>query len=173
MWPDRFAFVNLLDFFDFFLISWTYWLSLNSWTSLIFLTLSEFFDIFEFLDLLERSRSWISAFLFAGLLDPKWIEQRDRTINEKRGQEEVFAPGGAIAGSLKQLSERRTDIFGVGAEETQIGKKVKFRTMIWWRFSFSRNYDYQYEKVDTKKCRNKNEMKRKMQKEKVERRENQ
>ncbi len=64
------------------------------------------------------------ACLCQGLLDPKWIEQRDRTVGEKRNQEEVYAPGAAIGSSLKQLAERRTDIFGMGAEETQIGKKV-------------------------------------------------
>lgn len=32
--------------------------------------------------------------------------------------------GAAIEASLKQLAERRTDIFGVGVEETAIGKKI-------------------------------------------------
>lgn len=59
-----------------------------------------------------------------GLLDPHWIEQRNRQIAEKQGQEEVFAPGGAIEDSLKHLAERRTDIFGEGDVETQIGKKI-------------------------------------------------
>ena len=36
----------------------------------------------------------------------------------------VFAAGTAIEASLKQLAERRTDIFGVGDEETVIGKKL-------------------------------------------------
>ena len=59
-----------------------------------------------------------------GLLDPKWIEDRDRAVAEKREQEEVYAPGSAIDSSLKNMAQRRTDIFGSGAEETQIGKKV-------------------------------------------------
>ncbi|XP_013393875.1 splicing factor 3A subunit 1-like [Lingula anatina] len=59
-----------------------------------------------------------------GLLDPKWREQQERTIAERKEQEEVYAPGSAIDSSLKQLAERRTDIFGSGAEETQIGKKI-------------------------------------------------
>ncbi|XP_074652831.1 splicing factor 3A subunit 1-like [Tubulanus polymorphus] len=59
-----------------------------------------------------------------GLLDRKWIEQRDRSMSEKREQEEVFAPGVSIGSNLKKLSERRTDIFGIGLEETQIGKKI-------------------------------------------------
>ena len=43
---------------------------------------------------------------------------------EKREQERVFAPGSSIGSQLSKLAERRTDIFGSGAEETQIGKKV-------------------------------------------------
>jgi len=35
-----------------------------------------------------------------------------------------LAAGSAIEASLKQLAERRTDIFGVGDEETAIGKKI-------------------------------------------------
>ncbi|XP_054161737.1 splicing factor 3A subunit 1-like [Oppia nitens] len=59
-----------------------------------------------------------------GLLDPRWVEQRDRSIQEKMSQEEVYAYGSAIESSLKQLAERRTDIFGSGDEETVIGKKI-------------------------------------------------
>ena len=58
-----------------------------------------------------------------GLLDPRWVEQRDKHL-DKQSQETVFAPGTAIEDSLKQLAERRTDIFGVGDEETAIGKKI-------------------------------------------------
>ncbi|ROL41607.1 Splicing factor 3A subunit 1 [Anabarilius grahami] len=57
-----------------------------------------------------------------GLLDPRWLEQRDRNIRERQIEEEVYAPGLDIESSLKQLAERRTDIFGV--EETAIGKKI-------------------------------------------------
>lgn len=57
-----------------------------------------------------------------GLLDPRWLEQRDRSIRERQIEEEVYAPGLDIESSLKQLAERRTDIFGV--EETAIGKKI-------------------------------------------------
>lgn len=59
-----------------------------------------------------------------GLLDPKWMEDRQRSMADKSDQEEVFAPGSAIDSNLKQLAERRTDIFGIGTEETQIGKKI-------------------------------------------------
>lgn len=58
------------------------------------------------------------------LLDPRWLEQRDRTIQEKIQQEEVYAAGSAIESSLKHLAERRTDIFGSGDAETIIGKKI-------------------------------------------------
>lgn len=37
---------------------------------------------------------------------------------------QVYAVGTAIEASLKHLAERRTDIFGVGDEETVIGKKL-------------------------------------------------
>uniref|UniRef100_A0A803TUM8 Splicing factor 3a subunit 1 n=1 Tax=Anolis carolinensis TaxID=28377 RepID=A0A803TUM8_ANOCA len=57
-----------------------------------------------------------------GLLDPRWLEQRDRFLREKQTDDEVYAPGLDIESSLKQLAERRTDIFGV--EETAIGKKI-------------------------------------------------
>ncbi|NP_001135217.1 splicing factor 3A subunit 1 isoform X1 [Salmo salar] len=57
-----------------------------------------------------------------GLLDPRWLEQRDRGIRERQIEDEVYAPGMDIESSLKQLAERRTDIFGV--EETAIGKKI-------------------------------------------------
>lgn len=58
------------------------------------------------------------------LLDPRWVEERERAVAEKMQQEEVFAPGVAIESSLKQLAERRTDIFGSGDAETEIGKKI-------------------------------------------------
>ncbi|XP_017474571.1 PREDICTED: splicing factor 3A subunit 1-like [Rhagoletis zephyria] len=58
------------------------------------------------------------------LLDPRWVEQRDRTIQEKTQQEEVYAQGSAIEDSLKHLAERRTDIFGSGDAETSIGRKI-------------------------------------------------
>lgn len=59
-----------------------------------------------------------------GLLDPRWIEQRDKHTVDKLNQDNVYAVGTAIEASLKQLAERRTDIFGVGDEETVIGKKL-------------------------------------------------
>ncbi|BES95762.1 splicing factor 3A subunit [Nesidiocoris tenuis] len=59
-----------------------------------------------------------------GLLDPRWVEQRDKHIQDKMNQDTVYAGGSAIEASLKQLAERRTDIFGIGDEETAIGKKI-------------------------------------------------
>ncbi|CAH3929805.1 unnamed protein product [Pieris brassicae] len=59
-----------------------------------------------------------------GLLDPRWLEQRDRAAAERTDRDEALAPGAAIEESLKHLAERRTDIFGVGDEETAIGKKI-------------------------------------------------
>lgn len=59
-----------------------------------------------------------------GLLDPRWVQEHERSVNEKMQQEEVFAPGIAIENSLKHLAERRTDIFGSGNEETVIGRKI-------------------------------------------------
>ncbi|XP_065169774.1 splicing factor 3A subunit 1 [Atheta coriaria] len=59
-----------------------------------------------------------------GLLDPRWVEQRDKHIVDKINQDTVYAAGSAIDASLKLLAERRTDIFGVGDEETAIGKKI-------------------------------------------------
>lgn len=59
-----------------------------------------------------------------GLLDPRWVEQRDKHVTDKMNQDTVYAHGTAIEASLKLLAERRTDIFGVGDEETAIGKKI-------------------------------------------------
>ena len=56
-----------------------------------------------------------------GLLDPKWIQERERSVTDT-SPESVFAPGASIDSSLRQLAERRTDIFG--EEETLIGSRV-------------------------------------------------
>lgn len=68
--------------------------------------------------------SKVAEHMRIGLLDPRWVEQRDKHTTEKMTQENVYAAGSAIEASLKQLAERRTDIFGVGDEETVIGKKL-------------------------------------------------
>ena len=62
-----------------------------------------------------------------GLLDPRWVEERDKQITARAVEDHVYAPGTAIESSLKHLAERRTDIFGVGeeaAQEAAIGKKM-------------------------------------------------
>ncbi|XP_033118557.1 splicing factor 3A subunit 1-like [Anneissia japonica] len=59
-----------------------------------------------------------------GMLDPRWIEQRDRQMQEKTDKHDVFAQGDAMKDHLTKLAERRTDIFGVGDVETGIGKKL-------------------------------------------------
>lgn len=58
-----------------------------------------------------------------GLLDPRWVEERSRQMSSKASEEE-YPPGASIEESLKNLAERRTDIFGEGDIETQIGKKI-------------------------------------------------
>jgi len=68
--------------------------------------------------------SQVAEHMRISLLDPRWVEQRDRQLQEKMTQESVYAPGSAIESSLRHLAERRTDIFGVGDEETAIGKKI-------------------------------------------------
>lgn len=59
-----------------------------------------------------------------GLLDPKWREQKARQDREKKEQETVYDTGVNIEVNLRSIAERRTDIFGVGGEEAEIGKKV-------------------------------------------------
>ena len=60
-------------------------------------------------------------FLLA-LLDPRWVEERKRQIEDKQQEEEVFAEGLNIASNIQKLAKKRTDIFGV--KETIIGKEV-------------------------------------------------
>ena len=37
--------------------------------------------------------SSLSLLLFIGLLDPRWREQQNKTIDEKKQQDEIFAVG--------------------------------------------------------------------------------
>ncbi|KAG7167454.1 splicing factor 3A subunit 1-like [Homarus americanus] len=66
----------------------------------------------------------VGQHLRINMLDPRWLEDRDRQLAERSNQDTVFATGDSIRSSLKQLAERRTDIFGAGDEETIIGKKI-------------------------------------------------
>lgn len=60
-----------------------------------------------------------------GLLDPRWVEERDKQITKQAVEDQVFAAGTSIESQLRNLAERRTDIFGASdAGETDIGKKV-------------------------------------------------
>lgn len=45
-------------------------------------------------------------------------------MKERQDQDEVYVVGFFIEDSFKRFFERRIDIFGVGIEEIQIGKKV-------------------------------------------------
>ena len=58
------------------------------------------------------------------MLDPRWIEQKHKERKEREEQEEVFATGVNIEKHLKGMAEYRSDLFGKGAEEVLIGKKI-------------------------------------------------
>ena len=64
----------------------------------------------------------------AGLLDPRWREQQQKSVEDKKQQEEVYAAGTQIGSNLKYLADYRTDIFG--QEETVIGRKVGVHTCV-------------------------------------------
>lgn len=71
--------------------------------------------------------SKVAEHMRIGLLDPRWVEERDKQITKVATEDQVYAPGQAISQTLKHLAERRTDIFGVGeeaAQEAAIGKKM-------------------------------------------------
>jgi len=59
-----------------------------------------------------------------GLLDPRWVEERDKQITKQTMEDAVFAAGTSIESQLRNLAERRTDIFGPDGGETDIGRKV-------------------------------------------------
>lgn len=58
------------------------------------------------------------------LIDSRSIELKNRVIQERANQEDVFASGAQVENSLKQFAERRTDIFGSADVETAIGRKI-------------------------------------------------
>ena len=64
-----------------------------------------------------------------GLLDPRWREQQQKSVEDKKQQEEVYAAGTQIGSNLKYLADYRTDIFG--QEETVIGRKVGVCCVCW------------------------------------------
>ncbi|XP_070490331.1 splicing factor 3A subunit 1-like [Chironomus tepperi] len=79
--------------------------------------------------------SKLSEHMRIGLLDPRWIEQRDKHL-ERTKEQSVYGSGDTVIDNLKNLAERRTDIFGEGDKETIIGKKIgeeekKEKPVIW------------------------------------------
>ncbi|KAL3320198.1 splicing factor 3a, subunit 1 [Cichlidogyrus casuarinus] len=52
-----------------------------------------------------------------GLLDPKWVEQKDREVRLRQEEDQVFATGTSIGSNLKQLAQQRSDIFVSGSEK--------------------------------------------------------
>ena len=66
----------------------------------------------------------MSEHMRISMLDPKWLEQKQREKREREDQEEVLAGGFNIEETLKRLAEYRSDVFGSGADEALIGKKV-------------------------------------------------
>lgn len=68
--------------------------------------------------------SSMSEHMRISMLDPRWLEQKQREKREKEDQEEVLASGFNIEENLKRLAEYRSDVFGKGDDEVIIGKKV-------------------------------------------------
>ena len=68
--------------------------------------------------------STMSEHMRISMLDPKWLEQRQKEKKEREEKEEVLASGFSIEQNLKRLAEYRSDMFGSGAEEVIIGRKV-------------------------------------------------
>ena len=70
------------------------------------------------------SSSMMSEHMRIAMLDPRWIEQRQKEKKEREEQEEVLATGFSIEKNLKRLAEYRSDVFGSGADEVIIGRKL-------------------------------------------------
>ncbi|OAF65971.1 Pre-mRNA-splicing factor [Intoshia linei] len=67
----------------------------------------------------------VSDHMRYGLLDPSWINNRERErMADKHQAAAILATGMNVSSNLKRLAERRTDIFGYGSEEAQIGRKI-------------------------------------------------
>ena len=67
--------------------------------------------------------SSMSEHMRISMLDPRWIEQRQKEKKDREDQEEVLAGGMSIEKNLKRLAEYRSDMFGSGVDETVIGRK--------------------------------------------------
>lgn len=68
--------------------------------------------------------SSMSEHMRISMLDPRWIEQKQKEKKEREDQEEVLATGFNIEENLKRLAEYRSDVFGRGDDEALIGKKI-------------------------------------------------
>ncbi|UJR14059.1 hypothetical protein I4U23_001056 [Adineta vaga] len=66
----------------------------------------------------------ISSHTKYALLDPIWIQRREKEMNEQQEKDQVYEPGSFVELELKKFAERRTDIFGTGIQETIIGRKI-------------------------------------------------
>ncbi|VDN33356.1 unnamed protein product [Gongylonema pulchrum] len=63
-------------------------------------------------------------------VDSQYKEQRERELSDRNEEEPVYAPGADISTNIGKFAERRTDIFGHGAEQTIIGKKVPTNALL-------------------------------------------
>jgi splicing factor 3A subunit 1 len=69
--------------------------------------------------------SSMSEHMRISMLDPRWIEQRQKEKREREDHEEVLvASGASIQKNLKRMAEYRSDMFGSGVEEATIGHKL-------------------------------------------------
>ncbi|CAF0939678.1 unnamed protein product [Adineta ricciae] len=68
--------------------------------------------------------SSISSHTKYALLDPQWIQRREKEMAEQHEKEQVYEAGSFVELELKKFAERRTDIFGTGIQETTIGRKI-------------------------------------------------
>lgn len=68
--------------------------------------------------------SMMNEHMRIAMLDPRWLEQKQREKKEREEHESVLDSGINIEKNLKQLARYRSDMFGSGAEETLIGRKI-------------------------------------------------
>lgn len=68
--------------------------------------------------------SSMSEHMRISMLDPRWIEQRQKEKKEREDHDEVLASGVSIEKNLKRMAEYRSDMFGSGVEEAIIGRKL-------------------------------------------------
>lgn len=75
------------------------------------------------------------------MLDPKYKEQKQKYQEEKRQLNLMATTGPSITAHLKDLAQRRSDIFGPGHEETVIGKKLTEKDAPYIRKSAPVNFE--------------------------------